>query len=263
MATIVLASASGAPGTTVTALGLALVWPREVLLVDADRSAGQAVLAGHLRGTTGHGRGLQAVLTAHRERSDLVDAVLAERIPLPGGAPPAGGGGPGGAVRRDFLPGFTHLAAVDLFDGTWSALGELFRVAPFDVLVDAGRLGHRGLPTGLVEAADLVLLVCRSSLVSLAGVRVHVDALVEAAPPGRCGLALVGPGRPYRADEVAAQFGVPVLAQVPWAPRWADELAAGEQSTRWHRSPLARSLAATAAQLRAATTRHVVAGVNR
>ena len=36
MAIIVLTSVGASPGVTTTALGLALQWPRECLLVDAD-----------------------------------------------------------------------------------------------------------------------------------------------------------------------------------------------------------------------------------
>jgi sugar diacid utilization regulator len=36
MAMIVLASAAGSPGATTSALGLALTWPRPVLLIEAD-----------------------------------------------------------------------------------------------------------------------------------------------------------------------------------------------------------------------------------
>lgn len=256
MSTIVLASASGAPGTTGTCLGLTLTWPRDVLLVDADRSASQAILAGYLRGAAPGGQGLQRVLQAFRERGDLAAAVASERRPLP--QPGPGRDEPtrdeptrAEPVRRDFVPGFTHLGSVDLFDAAWYPLGELFRDAPHDVLVDAGRLGHHGLPTELAAAADLVALVCRTSLVSLAGVRVHLPALVDAAPPGRCGLVLVGPGRPYAADEVARQFGVPVLAQVAWQPQAAAELVEGDLPPRWYRTPLARSYMAAAGELAA------------
>lgn len=251
MATIVLASASGAPGTTVSALGLTFAWPADVLLVDADRTASQAVLAGYLRGSTAHGQGLQRVLQVFRERGDLAEAVRRERLPLP--LPPASARDQPALARphtRDFLPGFTHLGSVDLFEAAWQPLGDWFRSAPHDVVIDAGRVGHRGLPAELAASADLVGLVCRTSLVSLAGVRMHLPALLDAAPPGRCGLVLVGPGRPYDADEVAAQFGVPVLARVAWDPESATDLAHGDPPTRWHRTPLARSLAAAAGELK-------------
>jgi hypothetical protein len=51
MSLIVLASASGSPGVTTTALGLALGWPRPALLVEADPTGGSAIAAGYLRGS--------------------------------------------------------------------------------------------------------------------------------------------------------------------------------------------------------------------
>ena len=44
MAVLVLCSPVGSPGATTTALGLALGWPRDVLLADCDRDPSQAVL---------------------------------------------------------------------------------------------------------------------------------------------------------------------------------------------------------------------------
>lgn len=65
MAIITLTSASGSPGVTTTALGLALVWPRPVVLVEADPTGGSALLAGYWRGQLDH--------------VGLLDLVLAER----------------------------------------------------------------------------------------------------------------------------------------------------------------------------------------
>ena len=50
MSLIVLTSASGSPGVTTTALGLALGWPRPAVLVEADPTGGSAIAAGYLRG---------------------------------------------------------------------------------------------------------------------------------------------------------------------------------------------------------------------
>jgi cellulose biosynthesis protein BcsQ len=57
MSVIALCSASGAPGVTTTAVGLALLWPRPVLLVEAD-PAGGSVLAGWFRGQREYTQGL-------------------------------------------------------------------------------------------------------------------------------------------------------------------------------------------------------------
>lgn len=255
MSAVVLCSAGGAPGVTVTALGLSLAWPGEVVLVDADRDATHAVLAGHLLGRASEGRGLTGVLQAHRERRPLVEALEANTLELPLPAPRARRRGRGPARQPDavtprrFVPGFTHLPTVELFDPVWPALMAELRGAAFDVVVDAGRVGHRGLPAGLTGGADLVLLVCRSSLVSLAALTPHLPPLVEATGPGRLGLLVLGPGRPYGAREVAGQFGVPVLGEVPWDPATADELAHGGVGPGWYGSRLRHGLAQVAADL--------------
>lgn len=246
MSLLVLASASGAPGVTTTALGLTLCWPSDALLVDADRAASHAILAGHLSGQATHGTGLHGLLQAHRERRALDAALEAESRPLPDLPHPEGSATPG---ARRFLPGFTHLGSVDLFEGVWPSLAEAARATPFDLVVDAGRTGHHGLPASLLQVADAVGLVCHTTLVSLAALRLHLPPLVEAGAPGRVGLVLVGPGRPYGAREVTEQFGVPVLAEIAWDPGAAAELGEGPVGRRWVRSALARSLTKAAVTL--------------
>jgi len=249
MSTVVLASASGAPGVTTTALGLTLAWPGEVTLVDADRAAAQTVLAGYLSGRSTHGMGLQGVLQAFRERRPLAEALAANRLVLPP-APPGRGAEAAQAPARWFVPGFARLGSVDLFESVWAPLLDGARTSGVDLVVDAGRVGHRGLPPDLVGGADVVGLVCRTSLVSLAALRLHVPPLVDAGAPGRVGLVLVGPGRPYGAREVAGQFGVPVLAEVPWEPRAASDLLEGGPLPRgWAHQSLGRSFARAASGL--------------
>ena len=254
MGTHVLCHTGGAPGTTVTGLGLTLTWPRDVLLVDADRTPSQAVLAGYLRGTPAHDRGRPRLLQAHRERRGRLEVRPDATLPLP--EPPARSrraAEPARPVLRRFLPGFVNLGTVEVFGAAWRDLGLALEEAPFDSIVDAGRIGVRGLPAGLLETATRVLVVCRTSLVSLAALRLYLGLLTEQLPPDRLGLLLVGPGRPYRAAEVAEQFGVPVLCEIAWEPGAAADLAEGQPlSPRWHRQPLARSYADAAARLAAA-----------
>ena len=68
MSILILTSAGGSPGVTTLGIGLALTWPRPVLLADCDPGAHQAVLAGYLAGQSGHGKGLLRVAEAHRDR---------------------------------------------------------------------------------------------------------------------------------------------------------------------------------------------------
>ncbi len=251
MSTLILCSASGAPGVTVTGLGLTLTWPRDVLLVDADRTPSQSILAGYLRGRPAHDLGLPALLQAHREHRSLADALVPCSMPLP--QPPPHRRDPVGTADRRFVPGFAHLGSVDVFGGAWRELGVAFAEARFDVIVDAGRVGTRGLPGDLVDAATRVALVCRTSLVSLAAVRLYLAPLLEQAPAGRVGLVLVGPGRPYRAAEVAQQFGVEVIANIAWDPAGAADLHEGQAlSARWRGQALARSYVAASGTVSAA-----------
>ena len=165
MAVIALASASGSPGVTTTALGLALLWPRPVLLVEADPTGGSGLLAGYFRGTREYDGGLiELALTA----SNLSDALADVARPIEG-------------TTVSFVAGtrsHTQASALrDLWAPLAETLGELESTGQ-DVIVDAGRLGLHGSPEPLLDAADLTLLVSRH----------------DAAPP--LGAALVGRGVP-------------------------------------------------------------------
>ena len=79
---VTLVSAAGSPGVTSTALGLALRWPRPVVLVEADPSGGSGLLAGFFRGQLDQ-PGLVDLVIAHR--SDLLaDALPRLLFPLEG-----------------------------------------------------------------------------------------------------------------------------------------------------------------------------------
>lgn len=249
MGSIVLCSASGAPGVTVTALGLALVWPSDVMLLDVDRTPSQAVLAGYLRGEAVRSGGLTGMLRAHRERRPLPEALLDESMLLP--APrERDAGADRRPIQRRFLPGFEHLGAIELFGPVWRDLAGALKESSFDAVLDAGRIGNRGLPPELLESAERVGVVCRSSLVSLAALRLYLAPLLDQVSSERVGLIIVGPARPYRAKEVSEQFGLDVLAEIGWDPRGAGELADGlGVSPRWRRHSLAGSYARAARSL--------------
>jgi len=82
MALIVLASASGSPGVTTTALGLALVWHRPVVLVDADPVGGSALLAGYFQGTVADDDAMVNLVLAHRD-GRLAEVLPRTMIPVP------------------------------------------------------------------------------------------------------------------------------------------------------------------------------------
>lgn len=242
MAVVVLTSAGHAPGVTTTALGLALAWPRPVLLVDADRNPTQAVLAGYLRGERPGLHGLGGLLQAVRERrpfEQIIDAQAVDLPPLAEDDEPA-----------RFLPGFPHPGVVNLFAGAWADLMAALAERDGDVLIDAGRLGSDGLPLPVTQRADLVLGVTRTSLVSLAGLRLYLPALAEATGDDRTALLLVGSGHPYSRAEIQAQFGTTVAAEVDLSPAAAAVLSDGAvPPRRFAASGYVRSLHAAARSL--------------
>jgi hypothetical protein len=252
MALIVLCSAHGSPGVTTTALAAALTWPRDVVLVDADRDPSQAVLAGFLQGTNAAGAGLPALAQANRDGADMMRELDRQGLPLTDARE--------GEPSRRFVPGFLHPGSAALFDSVWlplaEALQDLGRL-DMDALVDAGRIGRDGLPRPLVALADRVLVVTRSTLPALAAVALNLPSLsaqhARTAGFGQVGLVIVGPGMPYSAHEIAAQFATPVVASLPWAPKDAAVLADGvpARRDRLTNRPLLRAVRAFASTLSA------------
>lgn len=269
MGILVLASATGSPGVTTSALGLALHWPRDVLLVDADRVPAQVVEAGFLAHASTQGRGLMALAQAHREGRDLPTAAWELSVPLyEEAAPPATSEPRLGVTSRErrFLAGFTHPAGGDLFAPLWGPVADAFAQlgsSGVDVLIDGGRIGS-GLPSRLMERADAVMVVTRSSLRALAGLRIHLPPLLDAvdlaSPDARTGLLVVGPGQPYSTGEITGHFGVPVMATLPDQPDHAAVLTdAAPPPRRFPHGAFNRGLDAAALRLSSLLTQRLEA----
>lgn len=221
-----LVSAHGSPGVTATALGLALHWPRPVVLVDADPGGGSALLAGFFRGQVDQ-PGLVDLVIAHR--SDLLpDAVPRLLFPLEGS-------------KASVLFGARSHEQAGGVAALWQPVLEVLRdldPAGPDVIVDGGRLGWDGWPRALVEGADVTLLTVGSDLPSLAAARSWAAALAaEDAPVRTTRLLLVGEGRPYTAREVSRTLGLAVLGSIEWSPALAQVYSHGERPPvpRWWR----------------------------
>lgn len=250
-----LTSCSGSPGVTTLAVGLALTWPRPVLLVDGDPGAHQAVLAGYLTGRSAGGKGLLRVAEAHRDRRSLREVVVDQCLPLAAG----------GDQRRLFLPGFTRPGSAVHFGAVWEDLADTFdRLADveLDVLVDGGRLTTPGaLPPALVERAALTVVVLGSTLRSVMAARVHLPTVTELTGGsrdgrGRSGLVVIGGGRPYAAGEIGRALGAEVLGQLPHDPAAAAHFSDGApQHRRFESAPLVRALRACASTFAATLQR--------
>lgn len=247
VAILILTSTSGSPGVTTLAVGLALAWPRSVLLADCDPGAHQAVLAGYLGGQSPNGKGLLRVAEAHRDGRPLRDVVIDQTLPLTSESGPS----------RLFLPGFAKPGSANLFGGVWRDLSESFdRLddAGIDVLIDAGRSAGQRIPTPLLEYAALTCLVLRSNLRSVMSARVHLGPLKEqtelSGAESRTGLIVVGEGQPYGRQEISKALGMPVLITVADDPVSALHLSDGAPRQRkFELSPLAKSLHSAAGTL--------------
>lgn len=225
---IALVSASGSPGVTSTALGLAARWPRPVVLVEGDPTGGSGILAGYFRAQVDH-PGLVDLVIA--QRSDLLaDALPRLLLPIEG-------------TKALVLVGArSHEQAAGVAQLWHPLLDALHDLEPTgtDVIVDAGRLGLNGWPHPLVMGADVVLLLVDSELPGLAAARSWAAALASDDLPGghRTRVLLVGEGRPYGRGEVARTLGVPVLAAVAWDPVSARVYSHGRTPPNpvwWHR----------------------------
>jgi len=238
---IMLASAKGSPGVTTTALALASVWPRPVMLAECDPAGGD-ILAGFLRaGATTSGGLLDVALAARRGLTP--DDVVRRCVSLTDGG------------RVLLLPGLTDPGHVGTVVPSWprivSAFRDLGQANPaYDVLADSGRLGAPW-PTDLVAVADIVLLVLRPTLPQVHSAK-HQMAQIRRLrddPMAEIGLVLVGEA-PYSRTEVEAALGAPVVGAVALDPRAAEALSGGSARGRWFdRSPLVRSVSQLAANV--------------
>lgn len=251
MAIFTLCSASGSPGVTTTALGLACIWPRPVVLVEADPTGGSGVLAGYFRGARDDDGLVELVVASRQGR--LADRLPGLLLDVPG------------TNARVLVGSRAHEQAVGLA-GLWDdLLAELRTLAATgqDVIVDAGRLGLDGSASPLVRGADVTMLLVGSSLPLLAAASSWANTLKKAAGTGHAvGAVVVGAGRPYGAGEVQAAVGLPVFGSVAWDPRNAAVLSQGApfpaasfgrrllrrdaDQRRFDASPLVRSLHAVA-----------------
>lgn len=251
MALIALFSASGSPGVTASALGLALTWSRPVLLVEGDPTGGSAVFAGYLRAESAPPNSLIDLALAQRH-GQLTEAIADATVRMPG--PPTS------AVS--LLPGTRAHGQARSLMPIWETLASELKALEAtgqDVIVDAGRLGLAGSPEPLIYAADLALMVTRTDLVSLSAARSWAETLrtgFEGVGGGSSlGLLLVGEGEPYSARDVQKVLRIPVTASLAWDPAAAEIFAKGAKTPRrFDSSRLVRSLAAARTSIQSAVT---------
>lgn len=252
MSILLLTSPGGAPGLTTTALGLALCWPRDVLLLDADPCTCRPVESGYLGGRVAAGPGLIELAGAHRDGGDVTAALWSQVMSLP--CPPRRSGERDDSRLVGMVGGYGHLGQAALMSLAWPAVVDALLElgdAGVDVLVDLGRMGTDPVPDELVRQASVVGVVTGSGLRHLAALSMRAEQVeaLSRTTTGTLGLVVVGAGSPYGSREISSQFHLPVIAEVAGDPRAAAVLSDGTNGARWYRSRHAATLTATATAL--------------
>lgn len=236
MTVVGLASAKGAPGVTTTAVALTLVWPRPVLLVEADPAGGD-LLAGYLAGATTSGGGLLGLALAARrgpidatavlERSQSLDAAGDRRVlvmPIDR------------AQARPVTESIDRLAAA-----VTSVAGSDDPAVCRDVLVDLGRLSPWTPAAWLAVPTDLLLLLEPTLRGASAGQSTLTCLRELVSDSCRVAAVLSGHGA-YGAAEIGEALEVPVAGVIAHDPRAARVLCGEAPTSRgFDRSPLIRS----------------------
>jgi hypothetical protein len=238
---ISVCSSKGAPGVTSTALALAAVWPRPVVLLEADVSGGD--LAFRCRSASG------GPLSATPNLLGVAAAV----------------GGTSGGSLQEFsqqlacgVPAIQGVASAAQGRGLaslWGPIAHACVEADVDVIADLGRL-DRSTPTlPLAAASDRLLVVGTPSLESVLHTRETLMELAGAVGPDLSGVRLIpliiGASRHAQADradvdQVMAAAGVLAGASLhlPLDRPALARLEGGEAPTGW----LAKTLLMRAAQ---------------
>ncbi|MFD7161200.1 hypothetical protein ACFV9C_41910 [Kribbella sp. NPDC059898] len=255
MALITLVSANGAPGVSTTAIGLAMAWPRPVLLVEAA-ATGSALLPGLF---TGRNTSPKDDEWARLTRNTVIEAAASQRYGQLLTNLPNHTIGLDQTGRVQCLLGYTDPPAQGRnLAGFWGPLAEAaqdLEGAGTDVLVDAGRAGALNEPTPLLQGAEALIIVTGSNTSASHGARTLAGRFrAEREPAGTAdtlGVAVVGPNRPYSSGNVAERaIRLPLWFEIPWDPQNAAVYSDGDKPTKkFQDSAFARSMVTGAEQI--------------
>jgi hypothetical protein len=244
---IAVAADKGSPGVTTTAVALAAVWPRPVLLAECDPAGGDLVyrLPGQGGDRLDPRRGLLSLAVAARR--DLHPAQLwTHAQKLRGGL--------------DVLLGVTSAEQGAGLEPLWGPVGSVLAGLPqADVIADCGRLGPDGPHYDLLAHATAVVLMTRPSLGEVVRLRDRAAAVSlgvhrRGGRSARAGVLIVADHRGFSralaevGQALGRDSGVSVLGGIAFEPRSA-ELLRGEWGGRLDKSLLIRTARDVAGQL--------------
>jgi len=248
MALIAIASDKGAPGVTTTALALASVWPRPVLLAECDPGGGD--VAYRFPGAAGSNLdprlGVLSLAVAAR-RGIAPNQVWEHVQKLYGGL--------------DVLAGVTNAEQGAGLNLLWGQIGRVLTNVPqADVIADCGRLGADGPVYDLLAEAATVLMVSRTELADVIRLRDRAAAFAAAMDSrGRRGFGatvlFVADRKKHSSvhadvDHVLKQSNIPavILGAIADDPKGA-ALFNGGMSGKLGNTPLIKSARAIVQQL--------------
>lgn len=223
-------SVKGSPGATSTALGLAAVWPRPVVLVEADPAGGD--LAYRCRAENGGpvypSPGLLTLGAAIRGGIPTAGVLTdhAQRL----------------ACGVDLVQGVASGAQARGLRTLWSAIADACTVSHVDVIADLGRVDQASMVLPILQASDRLLVVASTSLEAVMHLSQTLPELVSAAHAGGgravVGAVLVGPdaradGDCADLDNLLGRAALPTSAtlSMPYDPRALERIEQGERAT--------------------------------
>ena len=206
---IATVSAKGAPGVSVASLAWTLAWPRPVLLAECE-PRGSDFQVGYAHDRAGGGRDLLAVHMNSKRGAAMDTAVREQVLQL-------------GIEESKWLllgiPEPQQAAAID-----WPRLGRtLSSLDGVDVIADCGAVSSVSAPRPVWAAADLVLLLLRSTAASVRAAqlvipRLRTDLNELGMGADRLAAVVIGPGRPYSLGEVKAALRPASVVEGPEIP---------------------------------------------
>jgi len=222
VALIAITAAKGSPGVTTTALAYTMTWTSPVILAECD-PAGGSVLAGFLRGQLSADRGLVPLAVAELRSERLAVDFWRHLVDFD---PPN--------QQRLLLPGISDPTQAGSLEPIWGRLAGYFvsleQRHHFDVFADCGRLAVPHPPSPIMQAADLVLVVVRPNLPSIAATAAAIRSLrisqAEHGAVDSVGLAVVGTG-PYSPADITKHLKAPVVVELPHDDRSGRALTEG------------------------------------
>jgi cellulose biosynthesis protein BcsQ len=251
MSTIFLCSVAGSPGVTTTAVGLAEVWPRPVIVVEADPSKPSSIIPGYMQGQLDNTRGLLQLAVQAQRHGLTNEALWDQLVPLAVDlekADPAAG--------KYLLSAIPNVVAAQNMTGLWSDLALILSAqadSGVDVIIDGGRYTPGDGRTPLLQMADAALVLARPVLPDLAALVAPLasirEVLARVGHEDYLGLVLLkSVAGNYGAGDIEKNLNIPAIGKIAWDPNNAAVFSQGLPRPRaFKRSEILSGLTALAA----------------